>query len=141
MSQVRPPLVADLAWLGEMRFRVRTGENQMLVDGDSVAGPSPVQALAFALASCMASDVVHILGKQRQELKNLTAHLIGWRADEEPRRLTRIDLKFRLSGDIASDKIERALALSREKYCSVWHSLRPEIDFTVAYDLATPSDG
>src|SRR5262249_61212702 len=94
-----------------------------------------VQALAYALASCMGDDVVLILTKGRDDLKALRVHLTGWRAESDPRRFTRIDLRFLLTGNIHPDKVERALALSREKYCSVWHSLRQDIDFTIAFEI------
>jgi putative redox protein len=132
----RPPLEADLSWVGGLRFRSRSGDNQLVLDGDGQAATSPVQALALALCGCMASDLVHILERQRQELRALTAHFTGWRAEADPRRFTRIDLRFRLEGPLEPDKVERAIVLSREKYCSVLHSLRPDIDFTVAFELA-----
>jgi putative redox protein len=135
----QPTLEADLTWVGGLRFRNRCGESQATLDGDGEAGVSPVQALAFALSSCMASDVVHILKRQRQELTALSARFTGWRAEQDPRRFLRIDLRFRLEGPLDADKVERAIVLSREKYCSVLHSLQPDIAFTVAYELAQPA--
>lgn len=136
MTETNPSIIADLAWQGDLRFDGRAGEAGFTLDSDGKAGVSPVQALALGLAGCMAIDVVHILAKGRQDLRGLRAHLTGWRAEEEPRRLTQVDLKFFVEGDVAPDKLERALALSLEKYCSVWHSLRQDIDFTVAFEIA-----
>jgi putative redox protein len=133
-----PSLEAELTWVGGLRFRSRSGHNQVVLDGDGQAAASPVQALAFALCACMASDLVHILERQRQELRSLTASFAGWRAAQDPRRFVRIDLRFRLEGRLEADKVERAVVLSREKYCSVLHSLRPDIDFTVAFELSSP---
>jgi putative redox protein len=135
MAEPKPPLTLELDWKGDLRFEGRSGETALLVDGDGHAGPSPVQALAYALAGCMASDVALILTKGREDLRGLRARLTGWRAETEPRRFLHIDLRFVVTGAVAADKIERALALSREKYCSVWHSLRQDIDFTVAYEI------
>jgi len=101
------------------------------IDGASKAGPSPVQTLAFALASCMATDVLDVLTKGRHRLRALHAHLVGERAQNDPHRFVRIDLKFTIEGPLAADVIERAISLSREKYCSVWHSMRQDIDFRV----------
>jgi putative redox protein len=131
----RPPLELEVTWRGDMRFAAQGPTAELVFDGDGKAGPSPVQTLAHALASCMASDVVLILTRGREDLKALRVHLTGWRADADPRRFTRIDLRFALAGDIHPDKVERALALSREKYCSVWHSLRQDIDFTIAFEI------
>ena len=58
------------------------------------AGPSPVQALALALAGCMSVDVVHILERGRQPLRALRARLVAERAAEDPHRLVRVDLRF-----------------------------------------------
>ena len=130
-------MTLDLEWLGHLRLQARVGESAITIDSDGKEGISPVQALAAALAGCMSIDVVHILKKGREDLRGLKAHLVGWRADDEPRRFVRIDLKFTLRGEIQPDRVERALALSREKYCSVWHSMRQDIDVTIAFELET----
>ena len=95
-----------------------------------------MQALVLALAGCMASDVVHILVKGRLPLRGLRAQLEARRAEEEPRRVTAVSLHFAIEGDVPPDKVQRAIDLSREKYCSVWHSLRPDIDFRTSFEVA-----
>ena len=47
----------------------------------------------------------------------------------------KVDLRFTLEGEIPGDRVERAIALSREKYCSVWHSLRPDIELTTSFEV------
>jgi putative redox protein len=126
----------ELEWEGGLRFRGRAGERELRLDGDSVSAVSPVEALVLALAGCMASDLVHILVKGRVEPKALAARLIAERAPEEPRRLMKVDLRFAVRGSVPADKIERAIALSRDKYCSVWHSLRPGIAFTTSFEVS-----
>jgi putative redox protein len=130
------PLAVDLEWQGELRFRGTTGTISVALDSAGETGPTPVQALAFALAGCMAIDVVHILKKGRLEPRSLKAHLEAQRAPEDPRRLVRVHLHFVVAGQAPADKVERAIALSREKYCSVWHSLRPDIDFRTSFEVA-----
>ena len=125
----------DLVWEGDLRFRGRSGDVELVLDSDAQVGPSPVQALAFALAGCMAIDVVHILRKGRLDLRGLHAELAAERAPRDPRRLVRVRLHFRVTGDVPADKVERAIALSRETYCSVWHSLRQDIEFTTTFEL------
>jgi len=61
---------------------------------------------------------------------------VGRRAPESPRRFLAFDLRFTVEGAVPRDAVDRALQLSREKYCSVWHSLRPDIAFAVAAELA-----
>ncbi|HYU41909.1 MAG TPA: OsmC family protein [Vicinamibacteria bacterium] len=139
MAEGKPPVEVELAWEGNLRFRGRAGPAAVVVDSDGRAGPSPVQALALALAGCMSVDVVHILERGRQPLRGLRARLRGERAPEDPHRLVRVDLRFGVTGEVAPDKVERAIALSREKYCSVWHSLRQDIEFTTSFEVRAPS--
>ena len=132
------PLEVELSWEGGQRFLGRAGSNEILLDGDATAGPTPVQALALALAGCMAIDVVHILIKGRHEPRALRAHLQAERDLAEPKRIRTVRLRFDVTGDVPADKVERAIALSREKYCSVWHSLRQDIAFETAFTV-TPA--
>ena len=136
MAEAKPPVEVELTWDGGLRFRGHAGQAPVVVDSDGTAGPSPVQALALALAGCMSVDVVHILEKGRQPVRGLRAHLRAERSPEDPHRLVRVDLRFEVKGDLAPDKVERAIALSREKYCSVWHSLRQDIDFKTAFEVS-----
>jgi putative redox protein len=135
VAEGRPPIEVDLTWDGELRFRGRAGQAAVVVDSDGLAGPSPVQALALALAGCMSVDVVHILERGRQPLRGLRSRLLAERASADPHRLVRVDLRFTVRGEVAPDKVERAIALSRETYCSVWHSLRQDIDFTTSFEV------
>jgi putative redox protein len=130
-----PPLVVELEWQGELRLRAKVRTLELLVDGNGRAAPSPVEALAVALAGCMATDVVDILQKGRLPLAGLTARLSARRAEQDPRRFLAVDLHFVVKGKVPADRVERAIALSREKYCSVWHSLRQDIDFKVTFDV------
>ena len=131
----KPPVELELIWERDLVFSGRSRDNEMTLDSDSVAGPSPMQALAFALAGCMAMDVVHVLRKGRHDLKGLRADLVGSRAEEEPRRFTRIELRYTVNGAVPEPVVQRAIELSREKYCSVWHSMRQDIDFAVTYTI------
>jgi putative redox protein len=133
---VKPPTTLELVWEHDLVFGGRSGDVQMSLDSASLAGPSPMQTLAFALAGCMSMDVVHVLTKGRHDLRGLRADLTGQRAPDEPRRFTAITLHFTVTGDVPPDKVERAIDLSREKYCSVWHSMRQDIELTVTYKLS-----
>jgi putative redox protein len=97
-----------------------------------------MQALGFALAGCMAMDVVHVLKKGRHDLRGLRVDLRGERTPTEPRRFTRIELRYTITGKVPPEPIERAIQLSREKYCSVWHSMRQDIALDVSFSV---SDG
>jgi putative redox protein len=135
VNEPAAPIVLDLVWEGSLLFKGTAEKVGIVLDSAGQAGPSPVQALAFALAGCMAMDVVHILAKGRSEPATLTARLVGRRAAEDPRRLVKVDLHFKLSGPVQADRVERAIALSREKYCSVWHSMREDIELATSFEL------
>ena len=132
----KPPLTLELIWEHDLVFTGTSAQATMTLDSDGAAGPSPMQSLAFALAGCMAMDVVHILKKGRQDLHGLRVDLTGARADEHPRRFTGITLHFTVNGDIPGDVIQRAIDLSNEKYCSVWHSLRNDISLKTTYSVS-----
>jgi putative redox protein len=107
------------------------GGHQTRIDGNGRVATSPVQWLLLSLASCTAADVVEILQKMRVPLGGLRVRLEGDRAAEPPRRYTSIRMVYEVSGLAreAEDKLHRAIALSQEKYCSVMHSLRADIEF------------
>jgi putative redox protein len=141
MADSKPPAVVDLRWDGRLAFTVRAGSHEWVIDGRNEAGPSPVIALASALAGCMAVDVVHILTRGRFTVRSFSTSLAGRRADSEPRRFEAIDLRFAIDTSAPPDQIDRAIALSREKYCSVWHSLRQDIELTTHVSIAGSDPG
>lgn len=135
MADAKPPTTAELVWSEGLRFGATSGTTAVVVDGDGAAGPSPVQMAAIGLAGCMAADVVAVLEKGRQPLTAMRVSFTGERAATPPRRFTRIILHFHVTGVVAPEAVERAIALSRETYCSVWHSMRQDIDFVTTFDV------
>jgi putative redox protein len=135
----KPPLLAELVWEHDLVFAGTSAEATMTLDSEGVAGPSPMQALAFGLAGCMAMDVVHILRKGRHDLHGLRVDFSGERPGEPPKRFNAIALHFTVNGDIPGDAVQRAIDLSHDKYCSVWHSLRQDISFRTTYSVSSPA--
>jgi putative redox protein len=131
----KPPVSADLRWTEALRFDVTSARISTVVDGDSNAGASPVQMLVIALAGCMSADVVDIVRKGRHALTGFRAEITAERAPEPPTRIVTAFLRFHLEGNVPPAAVERAIALSRDKYCSVWHSLRQDIHLTTTYDI------
>jgi putative redox protein len=124
-----------LTWQGGERFGGVSDGTSMALDGRRQAGPSPVQALAFSLAGCMGIDVVDVIEKGRLPLQALTCQMRVFRAHDTPKRITGIELHFVAIGDVPGDRVARAIELSREKYCSVWHSLNPSIEFKTSFTV------
>jgi putative redox protein len=132
---MKPPTVADLTWIGDLKFSGVSGTATITLDSAGAAGPSPVQALGFAIAGCMTTDVAHILTRSRHSFRALRSHLVADRAQEDPHRIVRMSLAISVEGNVPADAVERAIALSRDKYCSVWHSMRQDIEFDVSSDI------
>jgi len=135
MIEAKPPMTVSLTWDGSLEFTGRAGKHQIGLDGATASAASPMQCLALSLAGCMAIDVVHILTRGRHTLTSLSAAFTGERAADEPKRFTRIGLHFTLATSAAHAVVERAIQLSREKYCSVWGSLRQDIELAVTFDI------
>lgn len=130
-----------LSWSGErLRFNGHGTDPEtpeIVLDGDNEAGPSPMLALLLAAAGCTGADVVVMLKKMRVDLRSLSIDVVGTRRDEHPKRYTDIKYVVRMEGDgLDQSKAERAVALSLEKYCSVVHSLAPDI--SVGYEIELP---
>ncbi len=104
-----------------------------IFDGKSLKGPGPMDALLLAVAGCMAVDVQVILERSRVPLTGLRVEVEGDRAPTHPKRYTHLRLVYHLEGPEAGHqgKVERAVELSRDKFCSVLHSLRTDIDIDI----------
>lgn len=124
-----------LRWTGQdLVFRGGAeGGPELVLDSARQAGVSPVQALLLSLAGCMAIDVKLILDKGRVPVESLEVEASGDRAESAPRRLTAVRLTYRLRGpsEEHAGRLQRAVDLSRDKYCSVLHSLDPDLELSI----------
>ncbi len=139
MARMKPPLTLQLVWEKDLVFGGRSGDASITLDSAGQAGPSPVQALAFALAGCMGMDVAHILRKGRHDLRGLGIELTANRAQEDPHRIVAVDMRFTVTGDVPDAQVQRAIDLSHEKYCSVWHSMRQDITMKTSFTVTAAS--
>jgi putative redox protein len=131
--------MVSLRWSGEQQvFRGgRPDGPQVVIDGDGAEGPSPMTTLLLSLAGCMAADVVIIGQKMRLPLSGLEVAVEGDRRPEPPRRYTAIRLRYIVAGVAAEDepKVWHAINLSRDTYCSVMHSLQPDLAISIELEL------
>ncbi len=132
---MKTPTTLELTWDSELVFHGVSAEATLTLDSAGKAGPSPVQTLAFALAGCMGMDVVHILRKGRFDLRGLAIVLVAERAQTDPHRITSVTIDFRVTGAIPEAQVQRAIDLSHDKYCSVWHSMRQDIAFETRFSV------
>lgn len=128
----------SLAWQERLIFRGgEVGGPQTTVDGDNVTAPGPMLTLLLAAASCTGADVVVILEKMRATLHEFRIEASGVRREQEPRRYTALHFEYHIRGDgIDEAKARRAIDLSITKYCSVLHSLAPDITITSGLTLS-----
>ena len=104
--------------------------------GGSNAGTRPKELLLLALGGCTASDVISILQKKRAVLDGFEIHITAEQRDEHPQVFTKIHLEYVVYGrDIRPEDVERAIALSESKYCSVSAMLRPALPITWSYRI------
>lgn len=130
-----------LRWTGEgLAFRGGPdGGVESGIDSDGVIGHSPMEALLMALAGCMAVDVLMILEKGRVPIEELEVNAVGRRAPTVPKRYVAVTLTYRLKGPSDEDrpKVDRAIDLSRDKYCSVLHTLDAELDVDIEVETSS----
>jgi putative redox protein len=124
-----------LRWLDELRFEGgEPGGPQVLIDAENVESPGPMLQLLLAAAACSGADVVSILKKMQVGLESVEISMTGERRTEHPKRYTAIHYAWTIRGTgLDETKARRAIDLSMEKYCSVLHSLAPDI--TTSYGL------
>ncbi len=144
-------LKAHVSWVGDRTFLGRSGSSHsviMDVDEDSGghdAGVRPLEMLLLGMGGCTAYDVVDILQKGRQPVEGCAVELEAERAEEEPRVFTRIQVKYVISGrGLDANKVERAVSLSTDKYCSATIMLGKTADITheiEIVDLNKAGDG
>lgn len=118
---------ARVQWVGKERFIAQAPSGHMVaLDSDraSNGAPGPMELLLVALGACTATDIVSILAKKRQKLDSLEVDVSGERAETPPRVWTKLEIVFRLRGQLDRHAVEHAVRLSEEKYCSVAAMLR-----------------
>jgi putative redox protein len=96
-------------------------------------GVTPMELLATSLGACTAMDVASILVKMRQPLEAFRVEVSGERAEDHPKRFLSLEVVYHLKGDLDERKVERAISLSEERYCSVEATLSPAVPITSRY--------
>jgi len=136
----------SVKWVEEALFLARTGSGHAIAmdgapeGGGRNLGPRPMEMLLTGLGGCTAYDVVTILRKARQAVRDCEVEVTAERAETPPRVFTRIHLRYLLSGhDLKEKQVRRAVALSAEKYCSASVMLGATAEITHQYEIREPS--
>ena len=134
---------ATVKWLDGMMFVGESGSGHaMVMDGAPEAGGRnhgirPMEMLLLGLGGCTAFDVVLILKRGREPVAGCEVEIAAERADSDPKVFTSIHLHYKLSGQgLSPAKVERAIALSKEKYCSASIMLGATATITTEYSVS-----
>lgn len=133
---------ARIRWVEDRTFVGESGSGHCLVLGTAhgpegrTPGPSPMELVLIGTGGCAAFDVVHILEKSREPVEDCTVELDADRATTDPKVFTRIHMRFVVTGrGLAPAKVERAIALSVEKYCSASAMLAKSATITHDFEV------
>ena len=133
---------AQLVRLQGITFVVKGDSNHWIpIDGSeefggSNAGSSPKELILFGLAGCTSADVVSILQKRRVNLERYEVNVEAKVAEQHPKAITKMHLSFLFKGkNIKTKDVERAIELSRTKYCGVWATLKDSVEITYSYEI------
>ncbi|OGW57124.1 MAG: hypothetical protein A2Z09_00255, partial [Nitrospirae bacterium RBG_16_43_8] len=126
-----------LTWEKELIFHGRTQRGEEVdYDAQFQWGCSPTETLLMSVAGCLAIDVVSFLQKMRAEITSFKIDYSGERNLTPPQYYKTMEMVINISGkNITPKKMDRAISLSQEKYCSVYHSLRKDIKVDVKYNI------
>lgn len=126
-----------LEWDKDLIFVGKTNEGyEIEFDANVQYGCKPTDALLLSLAGCMGIDMVMFLQKMKMKLEKFKIDIIGQKKKTSPQYYTDIEMTLHIEGkNLDAKKVEQAISLSREKYCSVYHSLRKDINVKVTYTL------
>lgn len=129
---------ATIKWIGNQQFAATSPSGHaILIDSDreSNKAPGPMELVLMALAACTATDVVIILEKKRQKMQSLEVVCSGERATEPPTVWVKLEILFRLRGELDDAAVKHAVTLSEEKYCSVAATLEKTAKLSWRYEI------
>jgi len=123
-----------LTWEKDVVFTARIRGYAIDFDAEAKEGCIPTDSLLMSLPGCLAIDVVLFLKKMKVELTSFEIETVGERNPVPPKYFKAVQMKLRIGGKgITPKKLDRAISLSQEKYCSVYHSLRKDMDIKITY--------
>lgn len=130
--------ISHVRWAGEEKFLALTPSGHAVPfdsDRESNKAPGPMEMLLVALGACTATDVVSILKKKRQKLESLDIEVSGERATEPPTVWVKLEVVYKLKGELEDKAVRDAIQLSEDKYCSVSAMLRKTAKLTFRYEI------
>lgn len=134
-GKISPVNKGTLTWDKDLIFLGRTQRGYEIdFDAEAQWGCIPTESLLMSVAGCLAIDAVSFLGKMKAVITKFKIDITGERNPTPPQYYRHIDMTIHISGEnITPKKMDRVIALSQEKYCSVYHSLRKDLEVKVGY--------
>ncbi len=99
------------------------------------SAPGPMELMLAALGSCTGTDIVQILAKKRQKLESLEILIEGERAKEPPTVWTKLEILYRLRGNLDEKAVQHAIQLSLDKYCGAAATLKKTAELSFRYEI------
>ncbi len=115
-------------------------ENTALILSGNGKGMSPMKAVLASLGGCTGIDVLMILQKMREPVREVNVYIDYERAKDYPKIYTKIHLKYVVVGNVKKESVEKAIKLSEEKYCSVNAMLSKSTEVTRTYEIINPCE-
>ena len=136
-GKINPVNKASLTWDKDLIFLGRTPRGfELDFDAEAQWGCIPTESLLLSIAGCLAIDVVSFVTKMKARITKFKVDIVGERNPTPPQYYTKVDMVLHISGEnITPKKLDRAISLSQEKYCSVYHSLRKDLKVNVTYHI------
>lgn len=136
-GKIAPVNKGTVTWDRELIFVGRTQRGyEIEFDAQVQWGCMPTESLMLSLGGCLAIDAVSFLQKMRAVVSKFRIDITGERNPTPPQYYTSIEMVIHISGEnITPKKMDRVIALSQEKYCSVYHSLRKDLRVKVSYSI------
>lgn len=136
-GKINPVNKATLTWDKDLIFLGRTPRGfELDFDAEAQWGCIPTESLLLSIAGCLAIDVVSFITKMKAKITKFRIDIAGERNPTPPQYYTKVDMMLTIAGEnITPKKLDRAISLSQEKYCSVYHSLRKDLKVNVTYTM------
>jgi putative redox protein len=136
-GKINPVNRATLTWDKDLIFLGRTPRGYELdFDAEAQWGCIPTESLLLSVAGCLSIDCISFLKKMKCDITKFKIDIAGERNPTPPQYYKRIEMMIHIAGDnITPKKLDRVIALSQEKYCSVYHSLRKDLKVDVKYEI------
>lgn len=136
-EKINPVVKGTLEWQKDLIFVGRTNEGyEIEFDAKVQWGCKPTDALLLSIAGCMGIDTVMFLQKMKVELASFMIRLSAERNPDPPQYFKKLDITVIVGGkNVDENKVKKAVNLSHEKYCSVYHSLRKDIVVNLDYKI------